>query len=412
MPTGHKTAVNWEGSLYMPINLKWIIQRAGIKQARVWPAVKQFDGTPLSSSAGQLILNWDNWPKKTPAHSIKTQIEALLREAGVREEDIAIAWQIDEGDQGRNGHPAGVHELQHKRAASLESTFEMEPEMLSEQARKHFNLFRDPFHDDVSQESDVFLSADIRHVRQAMFLTAKLGGILAVIGESGSGKTTLRRDLFDRIEREHLAVRIIMPRAIDKESLTAGHICEAIVLEMEPGAKIPRTIEGKARKAEKLLAESMAAGNVHVIIIEEAQDLPNKLLKLLKRFWELEKGFKKLLSIILVGQNELLRKLDARANPDIREFINRCEQVQLPPLDANLEKYLTLKFSRIERPLDALFDKDAFDAIRARLTSAKRGGGVESQLYPLLINNLVTKAMNASAQIGVPKVSAAVIKDL
>ena len=410
MPTGHRTAINSIGQLYMPINLKWIVQRAGIKQARVWQAVRQLNGEPLSPTAGDKILNWNDWPRKTPQHSIKTQIEALLREANVSETDIAIAWELDDDDKGRNGHPAGVHELQHKRAA-FETNFEMEPEMLSELARKHFQLFRDPFHDDVSQESDVFLSADIRHVRQAMFLTAKLGGILAVIGESGSGKTILRRDLFDRVEREHLAVRIIMPRAIDKEALTAGHICEAIILEMEPGAKIPRTIEGKARKAEKLLAESMAAGNVHVVTIEEAQDLSNKMLKLLKRFWELEQGFKKLLSIILVGQNELLRKLDAKRNPDIREFINRCEQVQLPPLDAHLEKYLEFKFKRIERPLDALFDKDAFDGMRARLKAVK-DGIVVSQCYPLLINNLVTKAMNASAQIGCAKVSAAVIKDL
>ena len=44
-----------------------------------------------------------------------------------------------------------------------------------------------------------------------------------------------------------------------------------------------------------------------------------------------------------------------------------------------------------------------------------RPGGViakPSQLYPLVVNNLVTRAMNAAAAVGAPMVSADVIKSL
>ena len=68
--------------------------------------------------------------------------------------------------------------------------------------------------------------------------------------------------------------------------------------------------EAKARQAQKMLAESSRAGNSHVLVIEEAHDLSIQTLKVLKRFWELEDGFKRLLAIILIGQPELKLRLD------------------------------------------------------------------------------------------------------
>ena len=65
-------------------------------------------------------------------------------------------------------------------------------------ARKHFGLFRDPFQDDIQSHEDMYVSPDIRYIREAMFQTSKHGGLLAVVAESGAGKTTLMRDLEDR----------------------------------------------------------------------------------------------------------------------------------------------------------------------------------------------------------------------
>ena len=57
-------------------------------------------------------------------------------------------------------------------------------------------------------------------------------------------------------------------------------------------------------------------------------------------------------------------------------------------------------------------DTDALDAIRARLISMPRGGRVSdavSVCYPLVVNNLVCRALNAAAAVGFPKVDAQVI---
>ena len=73
-------------------------------------------------------------------------------------------------------------------------------------------------------------------------------------------------------------------------------------------------------------------GFAHVLIIEEAHDLSIATLKYLKRFWELEDGLKKLLSILLIGQTELAGKLDESKNYEAREIIRRMELLKIEPL--------------------------------------------------------------------------------
>ena len=218
--------------------------------------------------------------------------------------------------------------------------------MLSPNAKKHFVLFRDPFKDEVNSADDVYTSPDIRYIREAMFTTAKHGGLLAVVGESGGGKSVLRRDLIERINRDQEKIVVIFPRVIDKTRMNAGSICEAIIKDLQPETKLPQSLESKARIVEKVLKASSDAGNKHVLLIEEAHDITIQCMKYLKRFWELEDGFKKLLSIVLIGQPELMHKLNEGSNPDAREFIRRCEVAQLVPLDRNLEEYLKFKFER------------------------------------------------------------------
>lgn len=401
---------NAAGYQYMPIKLKAILMRYGVKQNDWCKAVVQSSGLPLSLSAGAQIINWDTWPRSTPKQSIASQTEQFLRERKVPENDVAQIWQIDEEDGLRYGHPTGIHVGQYPRAVPEIDPIG-EPEMLSPNAKKHFSLFRDPFKDEVNSSEDVYTSPDIRYIREAMFSTAKHGGLLAVVGESGGGKSVLRRDLIERINRDKEQIVIIFPRVIDKTRLNAGSICEAIIKDLQPESKLPQSLESKARVVEKVLKASAEAGNKHVIVIEEAHDITIQCMKYLKRFWELEDGFKKLLSIVLIGQPELMHKLNEGSNPEAREFIRRCEVAQLVPLDRNLEDYLTFKFDRVGTTTEKLFGDDAFEAIRKRLTK-QENGRVISHLNPLMVNNLVTKALNLCAEIGEEKVNAEVIKRL
>lgn len=401
----------------MPLKLKGLLIKLGLRQTEWAASIKQkgrgVEGKSLSLSASTQIMNWGTWPKLTPKADIQRQTEQMLRERGASEAEIATIWEEDVEDAFRYLQPRDIHVGQ--KPKRMEPDVEpMETEMLSQEAKKLFAIFRDPFTDDVQSAEDIFLSSDQRYIREAMFSTAKHGGFLAVIGESGAGKTVLRRDLIDRVNRESHPITVIQPRLIDKGTLTAGSICEAIIDDLRPGEKVRRSLEGKARQVEKLLTDSSRAGNAHVLLIEESHDLSISTLKFLKRFWELEDGFKKLLSIILIGQPELKAKLDERQNYEAREVIRRCEIAELMPLDRHLEDYIALKFKRLGKDVKEIFAPDAYDAIRVRLTRQRRGGASDSvsMVYPLVVNNLVTKAMNLCAQIGAPKVCADVVKEI
>ncbi|MFT7722251.1 MAG: hypothetical protein QM788_05410 [Roseateles sp.] len=92
--------------------------------------------------------------------------------------------------------------------------------------------------------------------------------------------------------------------------------------------------------------------------------------------------------------------------------MQRCELVDLAPLDGDLEAYLRHKLARFDRRYEDVFADDAADAIRARLIHVPRGGRVQdarSICYPLVVNNLVSRAMNAAARAAWPKVDAQVI---
>lgn len=410
-------ARNYRGATYMPLELKGVFLRYGLKQPEWARAVIQSNGRPISLTSASLLINWGTWPKTTSEESIRSQTEFWLRGHGVAEADIAGVWGFDGDDRFRSKHPIGAHvgRAPHKKHLTLvEPDIDPigEPEMLSAAAKKLFSLFRDPFSDDVQGPDDIYLSADQRYIREAMLSTAKHGGFLAVVGESGAGKTVLRKDLIDRISRDNHPISIIQPRSIDKGKLTARAIFEAIVSDMQPDAKIKQSNEANARQAERLLRESSRSGNTHALVIEEAHDLSIQTLKSLKRFWEMEDGFKRLLGIILIGQPELKAKLDERQNFEAREVIRRCEVAELLPLDRNLEDYLALKLKRVGMDAAKVFAADAYDAIRARLTRQTSTRATTSMLYPLVVNNLATKAMNLAAEIGAEKVSAEVIREL
>lgn len=403
---------------HLTLRLKALLERHRIAQAAWANAITQANGEPMSKTAGSFILLWGEWPRTTPRELIEDQTRAFLRARGVGANEIATAFDVDHDateTTERQQAPA-VHARRKAKttdappppALAIEP---LEPAMLSPLAKKHFQLFRDPFSEDITAAADVFTSPDIRYVRESMWTTARLGGFLAVVGESGAGKSVLRRDLIDRIQREAAPVRVIMPRVIDKSMLTAANICEAILQDLRPGIKVCHSLEARARQVETMLVQSSRGGMSHVLLIEEAHDLSIGALKYLKRFWELEDGFRKLLSIILIGQPELKMRLDERINFEAREVIRRCEIAELLPLDQHLGAYLEHKFLRQNASFAAVFDESAIDAMRQRLTQTRQGQTL-SMLYPLIINNLAALAMNSAARDGVPIVSADVIAAL
>jgi type II secretory pathway predicted ATPase ExeA len=381
------------------LNLKALLGNAGIKQSVLARELN------LSPAAVSQIINHGQWPKKA-ADKVKSQIIEFLRSKSVSEVEMSAAFNTaDTPNVAPNDQAAGN--------TSLEDIMLLKKHRLTQAARRAFNLARDPFAEVRSQE-EVYLTPDARYVREAMRQTAKHGGFLAVVGESGAGKSTLRRDLAEWIAREHQQIITIEPYVLGMEdndikgkTLKSGHIAEAIMAALAPRENVKRSPEAKFRQVHEALRQSYRAGNRHLLVIEEAHGLPIPTLKHLKRFFELEDGFSKLLGIVLVGQTELAEKLDER-NPSVREVVQRCELVHLRPLDLELENYLNHRMNLANKTLADVMDESAIDALRVKLS----GRGNYSVLYPLAVHNVLTAAFNEAAELGIPRLNADLIREV
>ena len=291
-------------------------------------------------------------------------------------------------------------------------------ETLSPESRRAFGLERNPFTDEIQCRDDVWASPTIRYVRAALLDAALNNGFLAIVGESGSGKSTLAEELEQRILDEGRPVRLIRPYVLgmdDSEAkgrpMKSGQIGDAIMRALAPGTKVESRPNDRLAQIHDTLKASRKAGYNHLVVIEEAHRLTKATLRHLKGFVELKLGLARLLGVALIGQPELTIKLSDQS-PDVREVMQRCEMLELPPLDAELEAYIAHKLQRAGKAADEVLAADAYDAIRARLIRIPRGGKPKDALsmcYPLVVNNLVCRAMNAAARVGMARVDASVV---
>jgi type II secretory pathway predicted ATPase ExeA len=409
---------------YKPLKLKAVTARLKLAQVDLARAVRQKSGKPLSSAAISQLINHGTWPKETAAFEVRAQLAAYLQSMGATAVEIDSAFEPDALTDApthpnighRNGMP--VHTTRAPIPANA-PTPQFQPldlpetEMLAEKTLAHFKLYTDPFHKDVRSAKDVFLSDDFRYVREAMFSAARNQDFIAVIGESGAGKSVLRMDLIERIARENAKVRVIMPQTIDKSRLSATAIGRAVIRDLVPNEIVPNSLEDQARKVRQLLINGARDGTSFVLLIEEAHDLTKTAIKQLKRFREIGDGFQQPLGIVLIGQPELRDLLDESKNYDAREVIRRISVVTLQPLDGNVRKYVEHKMHRVERPANSVFEDNTYDAIRECLTQRIKGTDMaRSNVYPLIVNNVVCALMNEAARIGAPTVSPVLVKTL
>ncbi len=398
-----------------PIRLRSALQEAGVSMAVLTRELADIRHQTLGQSISKTSLHYvarhGLWPAGYDRDQLQQRIEAVVAAAGGSTD--ALFEPDDSAARSRQRNKA-----EKPFASIVPPTFENpipEPEMLSEAARRQFGLLRHPFVNEIDGPQDLFYSRDARYVREAMYYAAKHSGFLAVVGESGAGKSVLRRDLIERLRRAEENVTVVQPKTTDKKLLTAHHICHAILADIS--VERPKiSLEALARQVERALLDSSAAGRTHVLVIEEAHDLNVNTLKFLKRFWEIEDGYKKLIGIILIGQTELGHVLDERRNPQAREVIRRCEIATLRPLGDDVRTYVEHKLKRVmdkARGIDTVFDGPALDALRQRLLLVRQGSKApEDYSYPLQVHTIVVAAMNAAVDLGYERVTAELVREV
>jgi general secretion pathway protein A len=131
-------------------------------------------------------------------------------------------------------------------------------------------------------------------------------GFIAVVGEVGTGKTTLCRTLLQRLGAETEVAFVFNPDLSPQELLEA--VCREFGI-VGPGGGSRRDL---LDRIDDFLVQNKAAGRRVLLIIDEAQNLPDETLEQVRLLSNLETETSKLIQIVLLGQPELEAKLASK----------------------------------------------------------------------------------------------------
>ena len=401
-----------------PIMLKKLILETGIVQTEMAKEIG------CNRSTFNLTINRGYIPQKI--NNYKVNIDTFIADHPAaqawlkkKKMDAGGIWEhLEEGEVFSHVLPAGTPDkIRNSRINKamipgdpnlIDITVEVE--MIRAEVMKHFKLFRNPFIDDVQKDVDIFMSDEHRYIEAAMLDAARHSGFLAVIGEVGSGKSIMRRKVIETLRRDE-DVLVIYPQIVDKERVTASSLCDAIIMDISDQRPKMR-LEQKTRQVQKLLLDKSRSGFKACIIIEEAHDLSAQTLKYLKRFYELEDGYKKLLGIVLIGQSELKHMFNESMHVDMREVIRRCQVAEIKGLNGSIKPYLEKKFGRLKADLKNIIDDEAIKELSKRLTTTDRNSKSISHAFPLSVNNYMSRAMNLAYEMGEEKITAEIMMEV
>lgn len=198
--------------------------------------------------------------------------------------------------------------------------------------------------------------------------------LVLLTGEVGCGKTTLTRALMDLVGEKYRVINIINP------VLSPAQFLRTIAKRMD--IDIPSAYKADLLDAiyEKVFRE-YEAGVSYVIIIDEAQLIPTRdtfeEIRLLTNF---QLDYTNLLTLILVGQTDLRKRLDHKTYMPLKQRIGLF--YHLGPIAAEeINDYVLFRLNISGRG-DMLFTDGALAAMH------KYSGGI-----PRLINSIATSAL-------------------
>lgn len=391
----------------------------GVVASRLAVTVTQMaEAAGISRTAIADLLS-NKWPVRTDQAAIRGALLALMQQRGATDEEVRTlfhAFRASPECGSRTPKGADSRATEQPDSTPEEDTMLLPKQALTPLAKRHFKIFTNPFDGEVASDAAMFVGDDIAYCREAIWQCAHNGSFVALVGESGAGKTTLVQDLEARLETDARQVVVIRPGVLGMEgndtkgkAIKSADILHAIITALDSQAVVPQSLQSRTVKAHKLLSASAQAGNAHLLVVEEAHSMPDATLKHLKRLHEVRAGRRPLLGILLVAQPELKSRLaDGLRNGLLREVAQRCEIVELLPLDAELKRYVEQRCEACNVPAERLLDDKAVEQVRERLVYRRQGGAV-SMCYPLAVNNLLTRALNRAAELGAPLVTKDVV---
>jgi general secretion pathway protein A len=149
-------------------------------------------------------------------------------------------------------------------------------------------------------------------------------GIIVMTGEVGTGKTTLLHALLDGLRQVRAATAFLFNPRLSVDGLIAS-------LMQDFGIPCNSQLKHEAlAQLNRWLLDRFHAGQMAVLLIDEAQHLSTEALEEIRLLTNLETATEKLLQIVLSGQPELEEKLRYTQLRQLRQRITiRCRTTTL-----------------------------------------------------------------------------------
>ena len=253
---------------------------------------------------------------------------------------------------------------------------------------EHFKLHELPFR--LSPDPQ-FLYLSKQHARAKAYMESTIwftDGFVVITGEIGAGKTTLIETFLRELQPD------VVVAQINQTQLTANAFLQTVLVQFGFTPFDMKKAELIAT-LNQFLTEQHANGRKVVLIIDEAQNLTNRVLEEVRLLSGVETTKEKVLRIILAGQPELNEKLNSP------ELVQLAQRVRLRFHLHALSKVETSHY--IDHRLEVagsqgrrIFDEELYPTI-FRYT-----GGV-----PRLVNTLCDTAMMAAFSENKDRVTAA-----
>lgn len=137
-------------------------------------------------------------------------------------------------------------------------------------------------------------------------------GLSVILGDVGTGKTTLSRKLSQALsEDDDINFHMILNPYFKTEKQFLSRLAALFHIEMSPKATALDYIEAVERY---LFKRGVEEEKTVVLLIDEAQILPEFVLEILRILLNYETNEYKILQLVLVGQMELLPRISRMSN--------------------------------------------------------------------------------------------------
>ncbi len=178
---------------------------------------------------------------------------------------------------------------------------------------KFLGLQKEPF--STSPDPDFFYDSPNHHsILMRLMVEIRLkSGLSTVFGDVGVGKTTLSRKLFQMLtERQDIVFGMILDPVYKNEEMFLESLVRIFNLEL--AINTPTLLDYKDALKNYLFRLGVEEHKTVVLLIDEAQKLNRLSLEVLRVLLNYETNEYKLLQVVLLGQLELLPKLNKMRN--------------------------------------------------------------------------------------------------